>query len=93
MARHVFCGDLAERALNCDKGDNVSIHGTIDQRQYTASDKSTRTVNEVTVRTFHRVGSLSEKDLAKELVAVPEGPKNENDQHAAPEPSDQQWPL
>ncbi|HLH30350.1 MAG TPA: single-stranded DNA-binding protein [Terriglobia bacterium] len=50
-----FYNDLAEIALTYDKGDNVSLIGTLQQRQFTPKDGSPRTVYEVIVQRSHLV--------------------------------------
>src|SRR5436309_3411743 len=50
-----FYNDLAEIALTYGKGDNVSIIGTMQQRQFTPKDGSPRTVYEVIVQRCHLV--------------------------------------
>src|SRR5689334_869455 len=50
-----FYNDLAEIALTYDKGDNISLVGTMQQRQFTPKDGSTRTVYEVVVQRCHLI--------------------------------------
>ena len=50
-----FYGELADVALQYEKGDNLFVEGTIEQRQFTPKDGSTRTVTEIIVRSFHLV--------------------------------------
>lgn len=50
-----FYGDLAAIALTYDKGDNIHIIGTIQQRQFTPKDGSTRNIYEVVVQRCHRI--------------------------------------
>ena len=57
-----FYRDLADIALTYDKGDNLFVEGSIEQRKFTpAKDGVERTVHEVIVRNCH-------------LVAPPRGP-------------------
>jgi single-strand DNA-binding protein len=51
----VFYGDLAEIAAGFDKGDNIFVEGTLQTRQFTPKDGSTRTVHEVVARTVHQI--------------------------------------
>jgi single-strand DNA-binding protein len=51
-----FYGDLADVALTYDKGDNLFVEGSIEQRKFTpAKDGVQRTVHEVIVRSCHLV--------------------------------------
>ena len=50
-----FYNELAEIALTYDKGDNVSIIGTMQQRQFTPKNGSQRTVYEVVAQRCHLV--------------------------------------
>ena len=51
----VFYGDLADSAATFDKGDNIFVEGTLQTRQFTPKDGSTRTVYEVVARTAHQI--------------------------------------
>jgi single-strand DNA-binding protein len=59
-----FYGDLANVAVNFDKGENLYVEGTIEQREFTPKDGSTRTINEVVVRHCHVIAP------AKQAVAT-----------------------
>ena len=48
-----FYGDLSKTALALDKGDNVFVEGTIEQREFVPKDGSKRNVNEIVVRYCH----------------------------------------
>ncbi len=50
-----FYNELAEVALTYEKGDNVSLIGTVQQRQFTPKGGSPRTVFEVVVQRCHLV--------------------------------------
>jgi single-strand DNA-binding protein len=51
-----FYGDLADFALTYDKGDNIFVEGSIEQRKFTpAKEGVQRTVHEVIVRNCHLV--------------------------------------
>lgn len=56
-----FYGDLSRVALTFDKGDNIFVEGTIEQREFTPKDGAKRVVNEIIVRHCH-------------LIAPPRGP-------------------
>jgi single-strand DNA-binding protein len=51
----VFYGDLAEIAATYEKGDNIFVEGTLQTRQFTPKDGSTRTVYEVVAKTAHQI--------------------------------------
>ncbi len=68
-----FYGDLSRVAMTFDKGDNIFVEGTIEQRQFTPkSDGAQRTVHEVVVRSCH-------------LIAAPRGTTTKGAAAAAPE--------
>ena len=48
-----FYGDLSVVALGFEKGENLYVEGTIEQREFTPKDGSTRTINEIVVRHCH----------------------------------------
>jgi single-strand DNA-binding protein len=50
-----FYGDLSRVALTFDKGDNIYVEGTIEQREFTPKDGSKRVVNEIIVRHCHLI--------------------------------------
>jgi len=52
-----FYGSVAKVAMEYDKGNNVNIVGSIQQRQFTPKDGSPRTVFEVVVQKCHRIAS------------------------------------
>jgi single-strand DNA-binding protein len=52
-----FYDDLADVALTYEQGENLWVEGTLQQRQFTPKDGSTRTVYEVVVRSCHLVES------------------------------------
>jgi single-strand DNA-binding protein len=80
----VFYGALAKVAVEYNKGDNINVVGSIQQRQFTPKDGSTRTVHEVVVQTCHRIAvprdavTLSEPnaggshELKNEKLSLPE---------------------
>src|SRR6202167_361016 len=53
-----FHGDLSRVAMTFDKGDNIFVEGTIEQRQFTPKgDGAQRTVHEVVVRNCHLIAA------------------------------------
>ena len=50
-----FYGLLVDAALTFDKGDHLFVEGTLEQREFTPQDGSTRTVTEIIVRSCHLI--------------------------------------
>ena len=50
-----FYGELSTVALTYEKGDNIHVIGTIQQRQFTPKDGVPRSVYEVVVQRCHRI--------------------------------------
>jgi single-strand DNA-binding protein len=48
-----FYGDLSKVAVTFEKGDNIFVEGTIEQREFIPKDGSKRVVNEIVVRYCH----------------------------------------
>ena|SRR5580704_9248921 len=59
----VFCGDLAILATGLEKGTNLYVEGTFDQRPYVGQDKCKRYIYEVSVHKFFVIGGVAQ-DLA-----------------------------
>ena len=57
----VFYGDLAILATELEKGTNLYVDGTFDQRPFVGQDKYTRYVYEVTVQKFFVVGGAAQE--------------------------------
>jgi single-strand DNA-binding protein len=54
-----FYGDLSRVAMTFEKGDNIFVEGTIEQRQFTPKgDGVQRIVHEVVVRNCHLIAAL-----------------------------------
>jgi single-strand DNA-binding protein len=66
-----FYGDLSNIALGFDKGENIYVEGTIEQREFTLKDGSQRTINEIVVKHCHVIAP-SRASLAKGGTAVAE---------------------
>jgi single stranded DNA-binding protein len=56
----VFYGDLAILATELEKGTNLYVEGTFDQRPYVGQDKYKRYIYEVSVRKFFVIGGMGE---------------------------------
>jgi single-stranded DNA-binding protein len=58
----VFYGDLATLAMELDKGTNLYVEGSFDQRPTTDQNGRNRYVNEVTVQKFFQIRHGSDED-------------------------------
>jgi single-strand DNA-binding protein len=89
-----FYGALATIATNYEKGDNINIVGSIQQRQFTPKDGSTRTVQEVVVQKCHRIAAQREAVSASTAVSDVNAREDESlsNQHAVPE-NDDAWAI
>jgi single stranded DNA-binding protein len=67
----VFYGDLAMLATELEKGTNLYVEGTLDQRPYVGQDKCKRYVYEVTVQKFFVIGGVAQ-DLPASAQTPPE---------------------
>jgi single-strand DNA-binding protein len=53
-----FYGDLSKVASTFEKGDNIFVEGTIEQREFVPKDGSKRMVNEIVVRYCHVIAQM-----------------------------------
>jgi single stranded DNA-binding protein len=67
----VFYGDLAMFAMELEKGTNLYVEGTIDQRPYVGQDKCKRYIYEVSVHKFFVIGGVAQ-DLPASAQTHPE---------------------
>jgi single-strand DNA-binding protein len=70
-----FYGDLANLALNFDKGENLYIEGSIEQREFTPKDGSIRTINEVIVRRCHVIAPAKQTAAATNAASSDSSPR------------------
>src|SRR6266853_5973527 len=56
----VFYGDLATLATELEKGTNLYVEGTFDQRPYVGQDKCKRYTYEVSVHKFFVIGNIAQ---------------------------------
>jgi single-strand DNA-binding protein len=84
-----FYNSLADQALTYDKGTNLFIEGTVQQRKFTPKDGSERTVHEVIVQSCHVIGNAPPASAATEN-SVPVASSNGELDHA--EATDT-WPI
>src|ERR1700739_3949257 len=64
----VFYGDLATLAMELDKGTNVYVEGSFDQRPMTDQQGRKRYSYEVTVQKFFRIGRTSDEEARTALA-------------------------
>ena len=81
-----FYGDLANIAVAFDKGENLYVEGTIEQREFTPKDGGTRTINEIVVRHCHVIaparqaaGASSASTASNSAVTVPGDADHDDD--------------
>ena len=88
-----FYGELSNVALGFDKGDNIYVEGTIEQREFTPKDGSPRTINEVVVRHCHAIAPSRQAAAAsgKTSAAVIAEPVPELSQGTSDHDAD--WPV
>jgi single stranded DNA-binding protein len=67
----VFYGDLAMLATELEKGTNLYVEGTLDQRPYVGQDKCKRYIYEVSVNKFFVIGGVAQ-DLPASAQTHPE---------------------
>ena len=67
----VFYGDLATIAVELEKGTNLYVEGTLDQRPYVGQDKCKRYIYEVSVHKFFVIGGVAQ-DLPASAQSHPE---------------------
>jgi single-strand DNA-binding protein len=69
-----FYGDLSRVAMTFDKGDNVFVEGTIEQRQFTPrGDGVQRVVHEIVVRYCHLIATPRRANGKGNASAAPAG--------------------
>src|SRR6266849_2395984 len=56
----IFYGDLANYATELEKGTNLYVEGTLDQRPYVGEDKCKRYIYEVSVHKFFVIGGVAQ---------------------------------
>ena len=83
-----FYGELSNVALGFEKGENIYVEGTIEQREFTPKDGSPRTINEIVVRHCHVIaparqaaaaGAKASPPPAEPLAELAEGPAEHDD--------------
>jgi single-strand DNA-binding protein len=90
-----FYGDLSKVALTLEKGDNLYVGGSIEQRQFTPKDGVQRTVTEIVVKQCHLIAPPRSKSSgAKPVEEVPAAPVNGHANDTGSEVIlDDSWPI
>jgi single-strand DNA-binding protein len=79
----VFYGELADIALQYDKGDNVYVEGSLQQRKFTPSDGVARTVYEIHAKSCHEIAD-------RQLKEEPDSAAEDAEKGTYDDPS---WPV
>src|ERR1700759_2624595 len=91
-----FYGELSTVAVSFDKGDNLFIEGSVEQRQFAPKgDGVKRTVHEIIVRNCHVIATprnANGKAAATDLLPH-ELQSSEEIQPQAPDSDDEPWPV
>ena len=90
-----FYGDLSKVALSFDKGENIFVEGTIEQREFTPKDGAKRVVNEIIVRHCHLIAP-SRGVVSSAVAAAGTAPQNGEsipDPEGEPLSHDEDWPV
>ena len=89
-----FYGDLSRIALTFEKGENVFVEGSIEQREFTPKDGSKRVVNEIIVRQCHLIAQPRGAAAAVAAAQKKDAPNGESlpDPETAPG-HDDDWPV
>jgi single-strand DNA-binding protein len=83
-----FYGELSNVALGFEKGENIYVEGTIEQREFTPKDGSPRTINEIVVRHCHVIaparqtaaaGAKGSTTAAEPVPQLAQGPADHDD--------------
>ena len=91
-----FYGDLSKVALSFDKGENIFVEGTIEQREFTPKDGAKRVVNEIIVRHCHLIAP-ARGVVSSSAAAAEDAPQNAESISPDPEGArlshDEDWPV
>ena len=90
-----FYGDLSKVALSFDKGENIFVEGTIEQREFTPKDGAKRVVNEIIVRYCHLIAPARGvvASVAAPAGTAPQNAESIPDPEGAPLSHDEDWPV
>jgi single-strand DNA-binding protein len=88
-----FYGDLSTVAMTFEKGDNIFVEGSIEQRQFTPKDGVQRTVQEVVVRTCHIIAPPRRNGVAKASTRGEAAAEEERETVGADAVDHDLWPV
>lgn len=82
----VFYDRIADVALTYEQGENIFVEGSVQQRKFTPSDGSTRTVHEIHVRSCHLIAPAR-------LEQIPGGGDHAAATYEERTTDDDEWPV
>ncbi len=90
-----FYGDLSMVAASFDKGDNLFIEGSVEQRQFAPKgDGVKRTVHEIIVRSCHLIAAPRHSNGRSAVTESPAESRTEHEfESQSLEPNDDPWPV
>jgi single-strand DNA-binding protein len=88
-----FYGDLSTVALGFEKGENLYIEGTIEQREFTPKDGSPRTINEIVVRHCHVISPSRQTAAAGAKAGGPTAAEATRQSTQGESDHDDDWPV
>jgi single-strand DNA-binding protein len=83
-----FYNSLADQALKYEKGTNLFIEGTVQQRKFTPKDGSERTIHEVVVQSCHVIGAVPAAGATDPSATRPSSVEDRVDEEVT-----DTWPL
>jgi len=88
-----FYGNLSTVALGFEKGENLYVEGTIEQREFTPKDGNSRTINEIVVRHCHVIAPSRQTAAAGAKGSVPVPTEAVPSLSAGATEHDDDWPV
>ena len=80
-------------ALGFEKGENLYVEGTIEQREFTPKDGSARTINEIVVRHCHVIAPSRQTAAAGAKGAAAAATDAVPQSNAGATEHDDDWPV
>lgn len=92
--RLTFYNDLADVAVSFEEGDNLFAEGSLQQRQFTPTDGSKRTVSEIVVKSCHLIARTRKDGNNNQDIPVAESTEIQTAEgDDANEAFQHNWPL
>lgn len=88
-----FYGDLSKVALTFDKGDNLYVEGSIEQRQFTPKDGVQRTVTDIVVKHCHLIATPRYSGQASKAAEEAPAVNGHAGEHEGGAIHDDAWPV